>query len=46
VGKRVQFMQHVLTNPLNALIAQIYKIHFFGIQPDIHHAHGSQAIKV
>ena len=41
----MQFMQHVLKNAVNVLVAEIYKIHFFGIQPYIHPACGSQAIK-
>jgi hypothetical protein len=38
-------MQHVLKKILNVLVAQIYKIHFFGIQPYILPAYGSQAFK-
>jgi hypothetical protein len=45
VGEKVQFMQHVLKNAVNVLFVQIYKIHFLGIQPYIHPAYGSQAIK-
>jgi len=45
VEERVQFMQRVLKSVVDVLVAQIYKIHFFGIQPYMCPAYGSQAIK-